>query len=310
MAPSRGPQPLARTLHQTLKAHKGTVNVATYAKGTAKYLLSGGQDRTIRLWNPSVGTEIKAYSGHGYEVLSITISHDNSKFASSGGDRTIFLWDVTSGNTIRRIGGHLSKTNVVEFNQEATVLASGSYDATVKLWDLRAQGRQAIQSLEEAKDSIQTLHIGPTYIMTGSVDGHVRTYDLRKGELRSDFIGHPVTAVVPTKDHQSYLATTLDSHVRLMDGSTGKLLNDFKGHVNTSYRCRACFGFNEASVVCGDENGVVWAWDLLDATVLQPNPPPRVHDKVITWTEHHPIEAGEMITASADGLIKVWSHPK
>lgn len=73
MAPSRGPQPLARTLHQTLKAHKGVVNVATYAKGTAKYLLSGGQDRIIRLWNPSVGTEIKTYSGHGYEVLSITV---------------------------------------------------------------------------------------------------------------------------------------------------------------------------------------------------------------------------------------------
>ena len=73
MAPSRGPQPLPRTLHQALKAHKGTVNVATYAKGTAKYVLSGGQDRTIRLWNPSAGTEIKAYSGHGYEVLSITM---------------------------------------------------------------------------------------------------------------------------------------------------------------------------------------------------------------------------------------------
>ena len=153
----------------------------------------------------------------------------------------------------------------------------------------RSQGRQAIQSLEEAKDSIQSIHVGPTYIMAGSVDGHVRTYDLRKGELRSDFIGStssfpllclprtvfrrncdlsdPVTAVVPTKDHQSYLVTTLDSHVRLMDGSTGKLLNDFKGHVNTSYRCRACFGFNEASVICGDENGAVWAWDLLDVSI-------------------------------------------
>ena len=73
MAPSRGPQPLARTLSQTLKAHKGIVHVATYAKGTAKYLLSGGQDRIIRLWNPNVGTEIKVYSGHGYEVLSITV---------------------------------------------------------------------------------------------------------------------------------------------------------------------------------------------------------------------------------------------
>jgi len=236
-------------------------------------------------------------------------SHDNSKFGSCGGDRTVFLWDVTSGNTIRRMSGHMGKVNVVAFNEDATVLASGSYDSTVRLWDLRSQGRQPIQTLEESKDSIQSLHIGPTYIMTGSVDGHVRTYDLRKGELRSDFVGSPIAAVIPTQDHQSYLVTTLDSHARLMDATTGKLLNDFEGHLNNSYRCRACFGFNEASVVCGDENGEVWAWDLLDATVLQPNPPPKVHNKVITWTEHHPTEAGEMVTASADGTVKVWRHP-
>lgn len=44
----------------------------------------------------------------------------------------------------------------------------------------------------------------------------------------------------------------------------------------------------------------------IQAAPLQPNPPPVVHDKVITWAEHHPIEAGEMITASADGTVKVW----
>lgn len=73
MAPSRGPLSVPRTLHQTLTSHKGPVHVVRYAKGTAKYILSGGQDRSIRLWNPSLGTEIKVYAGHGYEVLSITV---------------------------------------------------------------------------------------------------------------------------------------------------------------------------------------------------------------------------------------------
>jgi mitogen-activated protein kinase organizer 1 len=107
-----------------------------------------------------------------------------------------------------------------------------------------------------------------------------------------------------------------------MDMTNGKLLNDFTGHTNAEYRCRACFGHGEATVVCGDEKGTVWAWDLLDvrlcfyflascvdfckAKPLQPNPPPKVHNKVITWTEHHPIEKGEMFTASADGTVKVW----
>lgn len=73
MAPSRGPLSLPRTLHATLANHKGPVNVARYAKGSAKYVLTGGQDRTVRLWNPDLGTEIKAFAGHGYEVLSITV---------------------------------------------------------------------------------------------------------------------------------------------------------------------------------------------------------------------------------------------
>ena len=73
MAPSRGPQVLPRNLHTTLDKHKGAVHVVRYAKGTAKYILSGGQDRSVRLWNPATGLEIKTYAGHGYEVLSITM---------------------------------------------------------------------------------------------------------------------------------------------------------------------------------------------------------------------------------------------
>ncbi|KAI0700939.1 nuclear mRNA splicing protein [Cytidiella melzeri] len=309
MSPSRGPSTLPRNLHATLSNHKGAVHVARYAKGSAKYVLTGGQDRTVRLWNPSSGAEIKVYAAHGYEVLSITVSNDNSKFASSGGDRSVFLWDVSTGATIRRIAGHMGKINTVEFNDDASVLASGSYDASVRLWDLKSQNRAPIQVLDEARDAVQALYVGNGMIMSGSVDGWVRTYDLRMGELRADYIGHPVTAVIPTQDRQSYLTTTLDSHVRLMDASSGKLLNDFTGHSLQSYRSRACFGHNEATVVCGDESGQVWAWDLLDATLLPPNPPPKVHSSVILWTEQHPIEEGEMITASADGTVKVWRHP-
>lgn len=69
-----GTSVLPRHLHATLDKHIGPVHVATYAKGGAKYVLSGGADRTIRLWNPSTAAEIKAYKGHGYEVLSIAVS--------------------------------------------------------------------------------------------------------------------------------------------------------------------------------------------------------------------------------------------
>lgn len=53
-----------------------------------------------------------------------------------------------------------------------------------------------------------------------------------------------------------------------MDAATGKLLNTFQGHKVAEYRCRSCFGHAEASVICGDEDGKIWAWDLLDVSSL------------------------------------------
>jgi mitogen-activated protein kinase organizer 1 len=80
----------------------------------------------------------------------------------------------------------------------------------------------------------------------------------------------PVTSVVPTQDESTYLVMTLDGHIRLMDAITGKMLNDFSGHVHASYRCRACFGHGEASIVAGDENGAIWAWDIIDVGCSPP----------------------------------------
>ena len=73
----------------------------------------------------------------GWEVLDISISHDNAKFASVGGDKAVFLWDVATAKTLRRFLGHTHRVNACDFNADASVLASGSYDATVRIWDCK-----------------------------------------------------------------------------------------------------------------------------------------------------------------------------
>ncbi|KAG8807254.1 hypothetical protein FRC17_004554 [Serendipita sp. 399] len=309
-----------------MTGHTGPVHVVTYSKGAATYCLSGGQDRSIRLWNPTNGKEIKKYEAHGYEVLSVACSYDNAKIASGGGDKSLFYWDVATGQTIRRIPGHLGRINAVAFNEDASVVVSsiflwylnspglgltrvlGSFDATVKIWDLKAQARSPIQSLDDSRDAIQTLYVGTQEITSGSVDGHIRTYDLRKGQLTSDYLGHPVTSIVPTKDLQTLLVTTLDGKIRLMDRKTGQCLNTFQGHKHESYRCRSVLDIKEEAVILGDEDGRIWAWDLVTAASLTSGLPPKVHEKTILWTEYHPIAEGQLLTASADGRIILWGE--
>jgi len=275
-----------------------------YSAG-AKYCLSGGQDRTVRLWNPSTGLEIKRYQAHGYEVLSLSCAPDNAKFVSSGGDKTLFYWDVATGQTVRRIAAHNGKIPAVSLNEDASVVVSGSFDTNVKIWDLKSQNRTPIQSLEDANDTIQALLVGSSEIIVGSVDGHVRIYDLRKGRMSSDYLGQPVASVVPTKDSQTLLVTTLDSKVRLLDKKSGQVLNTFQGHKNVQYRIRACFDATEATILCGDEEGRLWAWDLVEATAIGSTPPARAHEKPILWTAHH-TDDSELLTASGDGTVNVW----
>jgi mitogen-activated protein kinase organizer 1 len=60
--------------------------------------MTGSNDRTVKLWNPhkddiqvaNQGLLIKTYSGsHGYGILDLAISKDNSKFVSAGGDKYV-----------------------------------------------------------------------------------------------------------------------------------------------------------------------------------------------------------------------------
>lgn len=54
----------------SLKNHIGPVNIVKY-NHTHKYCLSGGHDKTIRLWNPASGAQVKVYDLHRQEVLGL-----------------------------------------------------------------------------------------------------------------------------------------------------------------------------------------------------------------------------------------------
>jgi mitogen-activated protein kinase organizer 1 len=68
MSSSKAPLPNQK-LH-TLQGHRGAVNVARYTVD-GSYCLTGGQDRDVRLWNPTNGKFIQKYSAHGWEVYDI-----------------------------------------------------------------------------------------------------------------------------------------------------------------------------------------------------------------------------------------------
>src|SRR6266508_2490891 len=62
-----------------------------------KTLASGGQDKTIRLWDVASGKELPRLEGHGDWVSAITFSPDGKYLVSASRDWTVRLWEAATG---------------------------------------------------------------------------------------------------------------------------------------------------------------------------------------------------------------------
>src|SRR3990172_1835082 len=58
-----------------------------------KILVSGSVDKTIKLWDPATGHELRALKGHTGTVNAVAFSPDEKLLASASADNTIKLWD-------------------------------------------------------------------------------------------------------------------------------------------------------------------------------------------------------------------------
>jgi len=66
-------------------------------------LVSGSEDKTVKLWDMQTGGVIKTFCGHTDWVNSVAISVDYSRIVSGSSDNTICLWDVQIGECLYTI---------------------------------------------------------------------------------------------------------------------------------------------------------------------------------------------------------------
>jgi tetratricopeptide (TPR) repeat protein len=78
---------------RTLSGHTSRVgSVAISADGQT--IVSGGGDKTIKVWDMYSGQELRTLSGHTLTVMSVAISADGQTIVSGSGDKTIKVWGV------------------------------------------------------------------------------------------------------------------------------------------------------------------------------------------------------------------------
>lgn len=141
----------------TLEGHSATV-ISVCISPDGRMILSGSEDKTIRLWDSRTGMPIKMLKGHTAGVLSLCISPDGSTVASGSAkaDSTVRLWNPQTGEEIKKLEGHSDSVTIVRISSDGETVASASEDNTVRLWNV-STGEQ-IQQL--STPTLQKLQCG------------------------------------------------------------------------------------------------------------------------------------------------------
>lgn len=304
-----------------------------------KYCLTGGYDRTVRLWNPSRmdpahpsfaeiartkrekdtpltslphALPIHSYiDGHTHPVSAIAVDNDSTALLAAS-DKTLVYTDVVAQTVKRRFQGHVGRINAVAISDACETFLSASYDGTVRIWDGRSRSPEPIQILKEARDSVTRVHTvqanGEAVIRTCSVDGFVRTYDLRKGQVQCDDVGNAICSMALTHDGQCLAISCLDGTIRLMEVDTGELLNTYlSSHAAGNYALECALTADDAHVVTGSEDGRAVLYDLVRGDMVQEL---CGHTKPTCSIATHPKRENSsvVITASYDGNAIVWAN--
>jgi hypothetical protein len=290
---------------RSLAGHKGAVtSVAFSPDGT--YLLSGGEDGTLKLWETATGREVRTFTGHKAGVTGVAFSPDGSTAVSGSSDSTLRLWDVASGRQLRATDGLGWKIAGVAFSADGRFVATAADDNQVKLWSLPKL--ELVRAFAGHGWRVTSVVFSPTggSSLSGSEDDSLKLWDVSNGQetrtFRNGFAA--VTCVAFSPDGQFGLSGGKDKMVRIWNLDSGREVEQLKGHSQTVRS--VAFTRDGRFAVSGSEDRTVKVWDVSTGTEIRSF---TGHTGAVTGVAVSP--SGRYVaSASADGTVKIWQFPQ
>ena len=116
-----------------IQIDESILSVAFSSDGTR--IVSGSEDKSVRVWDASTGAELKVLNGHTDSVLSAAFSSDGTRVVSGSWDKSVRVWDALTGAELKVLNGHTGGVWSAAFSSDGTRIVSSSWDESVRVWD-------------------------------------------------------------------------------------------------------------------------------------------------------------------------------
>lgn len=303
-------QPLTPSSPELVLQTGHTAAVISVAFGPGgRWLVSGGGDKVVRLWEVAAGRELRTLTGHTSTVWAVAVSSDGRWVASASQDRTVKLWEAATGREARTLGDRTAVVEAVAFSPDGRWLASASADR-VTVWDVVTG--QKLRTLAGHTKTVKAVVFSPDgrWVASGSWDETIRLWDAVTGqELRR--LANPGSLANPryidglafSPDGRRLASAGHDHTVRLWDVVAGAEVATLVGH--TSHVTEVAFSPDGRWIASASDDRTVRLWEVAtgrEARIL------GGHSR-FNGVAFSP-DGRWLASPSVDGTVKVWDMAK
>ncbi len=300
--------PLA--LAKSLTGSSQVWTVATHqVKGTGKaglnnWVIGGGSDGRIEIWDAETGDRIRTIAGHSGGVRSLAVS-DSGQWLISGGQDGLKVWQLASGSLKYSLPEATSPVWSVAISPDEQRFVSSDDAGKITTWDLNS-GKQLYSLDNDAPVwSVAIAPDGQSFV-GGSDDSTVRQWDLATGELLQSFVGHEgaVGTVAISPDGKTLASGSWDKTIKLWDLATGLTVATLDG-AEGGHRDRIvslAISPDGKTLASGSRDSTVKLWDLPNrqlSTTL------KDHRSEIYAVAFDP-QGETLVSGGQDRTVKVW----
>ena len=131
------------SLFRTLEGHPTASAIAIDAGG--QILVSGGQDKTIKVWELQTGKLKKTLRSDSGAINDLAIAPDGKTVVTAGGDRLVRIWDINSDRPPQILKGHSGSVLHVHISSDGKTVISvaDGIEREIKVWDITTGKQKA-----------------------------------------------------------------------------------------------------------------------------------------------------------------------
>ena len=285
--------------------HNGAVTCLALVPPKGQLLVSGGADRTVRVWDVASKKQIRSFQGHLGRITAVAARGDGGQLASGSEDGAIRVWDLNATDEHRALTDATDSLWAVAFSPDGKRVAAAGSDRSIRVYDPTTGKLEA--TLSGAKSPITTLAFFPDSdrLVAAGGDRVVVIWDVTKQKMLKELPGHE-SAILS-------VAVSDDSKLIVSGGAVGdRTVRGYRPDGD-----RADWTYTARSAVCAvaiRKGGKQVAAGLADGSLVMldiSGKTPRdlsqsAHVAGVASIAFSP-DGSRLASVGGDGILRVWS---